>query len=302
MSDPVTIDVSFELWDGDFASTPINKRNNYQQDGVLVRDVRIGEHSCKLILVLDGHGGVSSRDFVMRHLAHDLMIECEGVSDWNTGRLGAKLVTVVARLHDRFVADNLGETTDGTTITLVLVQKATGACIVGNLGDSRLQAHPDSTWCALTTPSFHTIDQEAGSLPIPTGFVLRSRPGQKPMIEREYSGPYPPGISLSSSFGDLGKPYTPALHRELVVDHLPSGAKYLVLATDGFFDVWDKFKQVEHLRDQMKSVDPLTPKGVIGVLQTWVAQQKLQTWDNTSVCFVSIVPAVNSPSILSSHQ
>ncbi|CAN1784215.1 Probable protein phosphatase 2C 73 [Linum perenne] len=186
----------------------------------------------------------------------------------------------------------------GTT-ALTIVRQASGELLyVANVGDSRAvlatTAEDDGSLVAvqLTVDFKPTLPEEAERIVECKGrvFSLEDEPGvERVWLPHEES----PGLAMSRAFGDYCiKDYGLISEPQVTLRHISSNDRFVILATDGVWDVISNQEAVEivaSVRDQSKAAECLVKAATNG----WRKRRKGIAMDDISV--VCLFMHSNSP-------
>jgi protein phosphatase 2C len=203
-------------------------KREYQEDRYLIIENFYMGYS--LFAVFDGHGGAYVAEFCKANMAAFLKAEMVRRAAMD---MRSAIITAFHRLHAALDTPKCYMT--GTTCTLVLLHRR--HMWVANCGDSRAITGSSSTFTALTRdhkPNATTEEERINSL----GGYVASVAGIPRVIGE---------LAVSRSIGDLR--YAPYVIPTPEVVYFPLGAdhRYVVLATDGMWDVLSNHEVATHV-------------------------------------------------------
>lgn len=245
----------------------------YQQDRIDVRlEIVPGVH---YFAVFDGHGrkhGHNISTFLAEKMAGTVKIALEGTNDVQEALAGAFQVIT------RFLVDaseTLHARHNGSTATVLLVDTVANKMTVAYCGDSLcLCLAPAEKRAGFLTPVIHKVENMAERERIVrSGGAVDFVNGTWRVVTEGYM------LNLSRSIGDFS--LAPAVSCvPMVLQHdIPDCPCYIVLASDGLWDVMDHRGVGKLLELQGGS---LTAGGLVD------AALSLRTADNTSVVLVVV--------------
>eukprot|EP00002_Diphylleia_rotans_P038985 TRINITY_DN8940_c0_g1_i2.p1 TRINITY_DN8940_c0_g1~~TRINITY_DN8940_c0_g1_i2.p1 ORF type:complete len:615 (+),score=118.70 TRINITY_DN8940_c0_g1_i2:57-1901(+) len=209
------------------------RRMQMEDVTVIHGDVREGRGE-DVFVVLDGHGGRAAADFVAENFVKTLISKLDSLSDCKSS-MKETFTSINQDMTSRFVHC-------GATAAVVFLQQS--HLIAANIGDTRIIAFSD------------TMSSE--------GDIRSLSEEHKPSTKNEYDrvmslgGTIKEGrlcgvLAVTRAFGDaFFSPYVcaePALF-ELPLDDLQTGNWFIVLATDGVWDVMSNKEVADHVLDK----------------------------------------------------
>ncbi|KAJ8613596.1 hypothetical protein CTAYLR_006129 [Chrysophaeum taylorii] len=242
-------------------------RDAMEDRAAVVQDLlHVARSPCSYVAVFDGHGGSNCAAFLRKqlhlHLADDLA-KIHG--EWNEVSTKAAMTAAFLRADERFISSS-GKPQAGSTAVVALVTTKLLCC--ANVGDSRAVLCRGGDPIPLSEDHKPSRKDEAARIKAAGGFVIHKRVMGELAVSRAF-GDAELKKSISELVGDSAEappPPTPASKKkrrlvvaepDIRVDDLNPADEFVLLATDGLFNVFSDTDAVAFARaDLMHHADP----------------------------------------------
>ncbi|CAD8067011.1 unnamed protein product [Paramecium primaurelia] len=214
---------------------------NQMEDSHYYKDNCFQDGTTCLFAVFDGHGGTDVVEYITKILPETFLREFK---QFNTLKPNEYFEQIFKKVDDQLKL--VGAAEIGATCCLTLLRKEDNKrkCYIANLGDTRAVMNIDGKAVRMTVDHKGIDPEEQVRVKREGGTIVRGRVmGQ---------------LAVTRAFGDLDlKTVGVSVKPDLKVQEITPQCKYLIMASDGLWDVVDDQKAID-ITKGLKNSDEMT--------------------------------------------
>lgn len=208
-------------------------RRNYMEDKMIIKNNN--EHI--YAAVYDGHGGITCANYLTRMLYKNILYEKKKYNNNNINNITKILKTAFRKTDNDFLKLNKKS---GSTANIIFIDKKTNLFYIANTGDSRsfLCNNNNHIYPLSIDHKPNNIKEKKRILKLPNSFIIDNRIN---------------GIlAMSRSFGDKSLKQWVIVKPDIFYGFFKN-IKFIVLATDGLYDVMSNYEISLFIIQQLKN-------------------------------------------------